>query len=819
MNLKKKFVIGAASLALVAGMGVAPAMAVNTKTTGDEVRFPDGGSFTRVFGDSRFDTALAVAEQLYKDSNKSLKVAYLVSSDNAAMVDAATSGMLKDGVVLLVSKDKAQQLLLGATIKDKFPTVRKLVAVGGTATVSDEAVANVKKMNDKVTSTDRLGGKNRYETNVAVAKAAYKNNVGISEVHLTRGDMMVDALTAGAVADGPVLLVNRQGDVDPATVKYFQSISNHSTVILGGEASLSDEQVGKLFKNKEVTDAWTFLKSTAQLKANVQEAAATYYGQSIWQQQGNGTIGKTALPPTLADFKESKLDDYNFFGLRHASGVNSESKNPSDIKIDQVVTTPANKVFVGYKTPNELLASNMLIVKNHRETLNTATENALRAVKALNAGNDSAKHVKAAGLTSKPSSGAAKTLWEAVQAQYGLTDAAIATAMSGTSISEEGAWAFDDEGKLTGLNESRLKDIEAKLADGGDWGTEKVYTNNTKQMTLSDIIYSTIASDTSKIKGQKTAKADVFAASAATDSVDWEALYNGLKAEYEKQSAATAAAKQALIDAVRAYYNAADYKITTDKNGGIPRLAGADRYETSALLAVYELRDVSTDSWVHQAKVDPEFGRAYLASGDDARLIDSVVAGQLTDGPILLAPSTGEMNKYVLEHLAYLKNKVSNLGTYLIGGKVAVSDEVRDAAVKALKNSKSYAGTTNWVDNTPAAPAVSNFTVNPTTVTMNASDVASAPVVKDFTGALSDGSTFKATVAGGSANLALSNIKKGGTADSTGFTIVEDTGADATDAKFGIKIPSGTAAGTYTMDVKCTDATGTKTVNITIKLN
>ncbi|SPX76820.1 Uncharacterised protein [Mobiluncus mulieris] len=30
-------------------------------------------------------------------------------------------------------------------------------------------------MNDKITKTERLDGKNRYETNVAVAKAAYKD--------------------------------------------------------------------------------------------------------------------------------------------------------------------------------------------------------------------------------------------------------------------------------------------------------------------------------------------------------------------------------------------------------------------------------------------------------------------------------------------------------------------------------------------------------------------------------------------------------------------------------------------------------------------
>ena len=71
----------------------------------------------------------------------------------------------------------------------------------------------------------------------------------------------------------------------------------------------------------------------------------------------------------------------------------------------------------------------------------------------------------------------------------------------------------------------------------------------------------------------------------------------------------------------------------------------------------------------------------------------------------------------------------------------------------------------------------------------------------------------------GTPNLTISNVKKGGNNDSTAFAIVEDTAGNANDAKFGIKIPSGTQAGVYTMDVTCNDATGTKTVTITIRIN
>ncbi|WP_263476462.1 hypothetical protein [Mobiluncus mulieris] len=39
-----------------------------------------------------------------------------------------------------------------------------------------------------------------------------------------------------------------------------------------------------------------------------------------------------------------------------------------------------------------------------------------------------------------------------------------------------------------------------------------------------------------------------------------------------------------------------------------------------------------------------------------------------------------------------MKYRTTNLGTFAIGGKLAISDEVRDEAVKALRNAKDYAG-------------------------------------------------------------------------------------------------------------------------------
>ncbi|WP_263478379.1 cell wall-binding repeat-containing protein [Mobiluncus mulieris] len=672
MNFGKKMAVGVASAALVASLAGVPAAVAGV---GDEIKFPDGGSFTRVSGDSRIDTALAVAEKLYKDSNSSLKTAYLVSSRDENMVDAATSGMLKDGIVLLVPSDRSGQLLLGATMKTKFPNVSKLVAVGGKKAVADEAVAAVKKMNDKITKTERLDGKNRYETNVAVAKASYKS-YSVSRVYLTRGDQLVDALTAGAAGDGPVLLVNHEGDVDKATKEYFEKLTlSADGVVLGGKSALSEEQVNKILGETKKLDPWSYLKTTAEKKADVQRAAAVYFGQDKWQRMGKGFIEQKYWDP-------KKVDEYNYFGNGYTGGaVVGESKDPSTVNVSVNVTDP-KKAFIGYKDSTEKLGKNVLALTNKHTALQADLDVALR--------NAIAEKVKAGEFVGgtadvRTKAGAkADALLKAVKDMYGVSSQAAGTTFKKGKLSDGGAFTFDsDTDEITGLNTDFFKGIESKLSSG-DWSEVKAYMIGTKPATLGGAVYLDIDSNASNVH----ANDPVPAGKPVVDGVNYDALFNQATSEYKSQKEKADKAKKDLVDAVNLYFGKERMNLVTQE-GTWPRLAGKDRYETSALLAVYSLL---RGSYLHQDKVDPVNGRAYLASGDDAHLIDSVVAGQLTDGPIMLVPTSGKISEPVLKHLAYLKYRTTNLGTFAIGGKLAISDEVRDEAVKALRNAKDYAG-------------------------------------------------------------------------------------------------------------------------------
>ncbi|ADI67444.1 cell wall-binding repeat-containing protein [Mobiluncus curtisii] len=362
MNLKKKFVIGAASLALVAGMGVAPAMAA-------VVPLPNGGEFNldaqRLAGESRLATSMAVAAKAYKDKENTVQTVYLIGYD--AVVDAATAGMLNrnnldasvDGPMLSAPKDATTQKMLGAFIKKTFPSVSTIVAVGGTSVVPD---ADLKNVADAAgVASDRLNGKNRYETAVEIAKKAYP--AGADRLYLTRGDNPVDALAAGTLEKAPVLLVNHEGDVDKSVVDYVKSLGigrDAHVMVIGGEDALSKEQVDKLFKGANLpkhpdVTPWTAEEVKASYKAAVKSAAAVWFGQTAWQQTTANmskaprwNYGDGLSPEKRALELEAINSPEGFFSLGKSAlnpGEMTENENNIDIS-DGIDAT--GKAFEGY---------------------------------------------------------------------------------------------------------------------------------------------------------------------------------------------------------------------------------------------------------------------------------------------------------------------------------------------------------------------------------------------------------------------------------------------------------------------------------------
>ena len=701
MNLKKKFVIGAASLALVAGMGVAPAMAANEKI----IKLPNGYAVNldtqRLAGADRVETSLAAAKAEWKDNEANVKTIYVVGYDG--LVDAATAGMIDNnpslaGPVVALPKAMSAQKLLGVDLKKTFPNATKIVAIGGTSSVSDEALKGISEYSG-ITLTDRWGGATRYETNIAVVSKAFATP---TRAYLTRGDNVVDALTAGTLHNGPVILVPQAGDVPQATKNYVQSanLSEGDVVVIGGTNSLSDEQAGKVFPSVKTieTTPWTAPEILAGLKDKIRTEAIMYLGQKTWQEQADNldlTSAEANKPD--AELNYDVLSTKTFFGLGASSTTVKAVEDRSKINSDAAITG-GDDAFEGYYAVNEEVKKAKAKLDAPTAILQLTQAIATAERKAAQ-GSIAAEEFTAAKALGSSANADVKALVDALNAVYGsdvIKENLVEETTDSKGIANSGVFTFSpangspkavdtNKAVFTGLNGEALKGLVAAAKTSTDKVLNAKQDNDTWTETSPNATLAQAA------KGDENAMTAVLTVATTNKHVNLLALQELVDARADQAKRDVDGAHAGLIKAVRDYYTAADKDGSTQSSSGtMVRLAGADRYETSAYVSVFQSKAANARPFGGEDRA-ASMKAQYLASGGDAFLIDSVFAGQLTKGTILLVPPTGEVNSLVATELKRKGTKVSKGGegifpadTFTVGGKNAVSDEVFTAAMNAL---------------------------------------------------------------------------------------------------------------------------------------
>jgi zinc D-Ala-D-Ala carboxypeptidase len=88
-------------------------------------------------------------------------------------------------------------------------------------------------------STGRVAGADRIETAVRISQRAFPS--GAEVAYLARSDVFADALAAGTLSDGPVLLVPRCGAVPDAVGTELARLSPAAVLALGGPSAVCDE--------------------------------------------------------------------------------------------------------------------------------------------------------------------------------------------------------------------------------------------------------------------------------------------------------------------------------------------------------------------------------------------------------------------------------------------------------------------------------------------------------------------------------------------------------------------------------------------------
>ncbi|MBQ1390367.1 MAG: cell wall-binding repeat-containing protein [Firmicutes bacterium] len=183
-------------------------------------------SVTRLSGKDRYETAYAIANAVKKKRGVS-KFENIIVCDGRNYPDALSASYLakvKKAPILLTQPAKYDATL--SYIKKNLKSGGRVYIIGGTGSVPKDFQNRLRGY--KVT---RLGGADRYETNLLILKAAGVTNQAMI---VCTGLQFEDALSASATGR-PILLVRGTGTgLTTAQKKYLRSLRTKTYYLVGG---------------------------------------------------------------------------------------------------------------------------------------------------------------------------------------------------------------------------------------------------------------------------------------------------------------------------------------------------------------------------------------------------------------------------------------------------------------------------------------------------------------------------------------------------------------------------------------------------------
>lgn len=191
-----------------------------------------GRDTARLSGTSRYETAVKISQRAFPGTSE---VVYVASGSNNAP-DAVAGGVLTDGPILLVppGDDGPVPPQVLAEITRLAP--ERVYGLGGTAAITnarlDQAAGSIR--------SSRLAGETRYDTAVEIADRQFPSEAPVVSVYLAQGQVFADAVAAGSLTDGPILLVPQCGDVPEEVVTYLRETAPSRVVALGGQVAICD---------------------------------------------------------------------------------------------------------------------------------------------------------------------------------------------------------------------------------------------------------------------------------------------------------------------------------------------------------------------------------------------------------------------------------------------------------------------------------------------------------------------------------------------------------------------------------------------------
>ena len=191
--------------------------------------------FERILGADAFELAANIATRGWPDGADHVYLAEAVE-----LADGLAGGTLRDGPILLVPSTGSVPVAVTQAVAAIDPT--QIVSLGGDAAVSDALLDQISDGR----GSGRLEGPTRFETAVAISQAAFPS--GAQTVYLARADIAPDAVVAGAVTDGPILLVESCNGIHPSTDTELGRLQPDHVIALGGTAAICEDTIDQVIQ-------------------------------------------------------------------------------------------------------------------------------------------------------------------------------------------------------------------------------------------------------------------------------------------------------------------------------------------------------------------------------------------------------------------------------------------------------------------------------------------------------------------------------------------------------------------------------------------
>ena len=189
---------------------------------------------TRVYGQTRYETSLEVAERYMKNNflTELDSVVIATGDDFPDALSGSSLSIMNEAPVILIS-NKVQKSRDDATafIKENLAEGGNVFIIGGESVVSKEYADSLTGLGYEVT---RYAGNSRYDTNLQILNA-----VGESDYLLVcSGLNYADAATASATAL-PVLLVGKK--LEASQLEYLESAGKKEIYVIGGTGAVAED--------------------------------------------------------------------------------------------------------------------------------------------------------------------------------------------------------------------------------------------------------------------------------------------------------------------------------------------------------------------------------------------------------------------------------------------------------------------------------------------------------------------------------------------------------------------------------------------------